>query len=158
MTAEGSFADFVRNRIAPLFVSAVDGVAPMRELLFRILSQTAVAYHDSTLSEGMAGRVRGGDRLPWIGHAGPDNHAPLSVIAWQAHVYGRAAPELAAWCQQAGLALHSFDWMDAWTEAGLARDALYLVRPDGHVALCDPQPTPGALARYADARGLKFGD
>ena len=158
MTAEGSFADFVRDHIAPLFVAAVDSVGAMRELLFRILSQTAVAYHESALSEGMAGRVRGGDRLPWIGANGPDNHAPLSDIVWQAHVYGGAAPDLAAWCAHAGLALHVFAWNEAWSEAGLARDALYLVRPDGHVALCDPRPAADALARYAAAHGLRFGD
>ncbi|HEX8787629.1 MAG TPA: FAD-dependent monooxygenase [Telluria sp.] len=156
MTAEGNFADFVRNRIAPLFVSAVDGVAPMRELLFRILSQTAISYHESSLSEGTAGRVRGGDRLPWIGHAGPDNHAPLSSITWQAHVYGTAAPQIAAWCGEAGVALHEFPWEEAWSEAGLARDALYLVRPDGHVGLCAAHAAPDQIARYAAERGLQL--
>jgi hypothetical protein len=95
--------------------------------------------------------------LPWIGHAGPDNHARLSDKVWQAHVYGTPAPRLAAWCEKAGLALHAFAWDDAWSKAGLAREALYLVRPDGHVALCDPQPSADALARYAAAHGLKFG-
>jgi hypothetical protein len=157
MTAEGNFADFVRNHIAPLFFTAVDGVRPMRELLFRILSQTATSYHESALSEGMAGRLRGGDRLPWIGCGGPDNHAPLSSIAWQAHVYGTAAPDLVSWCAQARLPLHDFGWDEDWIEAGLARDALYLVRPDGYLALCEPQASPGALERYAAEHGLRLG-
>jgi 2-polyprenyl-6-methoxyphenol hydroxylase-like FAD-dependent oxidoreductase len=157
MTAEGSAADFVRNHVAPLFVSAVDGVATIRETLFRILSQTAVSYHESALSEGMAGRVRGGDRLPWIGSQGPDNHAPVSGMVWQVHVYGTARPELVEWCAQAHLPLHDFGWEESWSEAGLVRDALYLVRPDGYVGLCDPLAAPAALSRYVAGHGLTLG-
>ena len=46
----------------------------MRRLMFRIISQTRVSYRDSALSVGRAGRVHGGDRLPWVEAA--DNFAP----------------------------------------------------------------------------------
>jgi 2-polyprenyl-6-methoxyphenol hydroxylase-like FAD-dependent oxidoreductase len=154
VTAQGNLADFVRTRIAPLFASAAYGIGPVRELMFRVLSQTALHYHDSPLSEGMAGQVRGGERLPWIGFDGPDNHAPLSAIAWQVQVYGEVAGDTADWCRQAGLALQRFDWSQACYDAGLARDATYLVRPDGHVALCDPAGAPSNLERYFATRGL----
>jgi 2-polyprenyl-6-methoxyphenol hydroxylase-like FAD-dependent oxidoreductase len=162
VTREGGVADFVRDHVAPLFVSAVDGLKPGRELLFRILSQTATSYHESVLSEGAAGRVRGGDRLPWIGARdagnGVDNHAPLAHVGWQVHVYGTAGAALADWCGAHGVALHTFAWEPAMADAGLARDAAYLVRPDGYVALADADAAPDTLARYAAARGLRLGD
>jgi len=162
VTREGGVADFVRDHVAPLFVSAVDGLKPGRELLFRILSQTAISYHESVLSSGAAGHVRGGDRLPWIGPEDADNavdnHAPLAHAGWQVHVYGAADVALADWCDAHGVALHAFSWEPAMGEAGLARDALYLVRPDGYVALADADAAPDTLERYAAARGLRLGD
>ena len=38
--------------------------------------------------------------------------------------------------------------------AGLVRGALYLVRPDGYVALADPDGDPERLGRYFTSRGL----
>jgi hypothetical protein len=73
------------------------------------------------------------------------------------HVYGSATPALAASCASRGLRLHVFPWSRSAARAGLARDASYLVRPDGHVALSDPLHTPARLERYLDARGLRFG-
>jgi hypothetical protein len=41
--------------------------------------------------------------------------------------------------------------MDA---AGLARGALYLIRPDAYLALVDAEASPDALASYFASRGL----
>jgi len=38
--------------------------------------------------------------------------------------------------------------------AGLRRNAVYLVRPDGYVALADPAGGAAAVTSYLDARGL----
>ena len=40
--------------------------------------------------------------------------------------------------------------------AGLARDALYLIRPDGYVALADRGSSADALERYLDTRGIRL--
>ncbi len=37
---------------------------------------------------------------------------------------------------------------------GLRRNAMYLVRPDGYVALVDPLASPAAVTSYLDARKL----
>ena len=37
---------------------------------------------------------------------------------------------------------------------GLRRDAVYLVRPDGYVALADPEGSSTAVTSYLDARKL----
>ena len=154
VTAEGGFADMVRTRIAPLFASIAYGIEPVRENLFRILSQTAIHYRDSPLSSGSAGRVAGGDRLPWTGLHGPDNHVPLPAPGWQVQVFGAPWSDLAPWCAEAGLALRRFDWSESSAAAGLERDALYLVRPDGHVALAELVPAAAALRDYFDARRM----
>jgi len=38
--------------------------------------------------------------------------------------------------------------------AGLRRNAVYLVRPDGYVALASPEVDTAALASYLDTRRL----
>jgi 2-polyprenyl-6-methoxyphenol hydroxylase-like FAD-dependent oxidoreductase len=152
VTAEGNFADFVRMRIAPIFASAAYGIGPVREMIFRILSQTTINYHDSALSSGVAGRVHGGDRLPWALHDALDktfdNYAPPERIDWQVHVYGQVYPDLREWCERHGMLLREFAWGQIHEEAGFARDAGYLVRPDGYVALCDPGASAQALEDY----------
>jgi 2-polyprenyl-6-methoxyphenol hydroxylase-like FAD-dependent oxidoreductase len=155
VTADGGFADFVRTRIAPLFASAAYGIEPVREFMFRVLSQTGIEYHDSPLSAGHAGHVRGGDRLPWTGHGGPDNYAWLSDIAWQVHVYGTVQPGLESWCARRGIGLHRYDWCDACQAAGFARDAAYLVRPDGYVALADRAAQPERFDDWFASRGIQ---
>jgi 2-polyprenyl-6-methoxyphenol hydroxylase-like FAD-dependent oxidoreductase len=153
-TAEGGFADFVRGNIAPLFMSVANKSEQVREYLFRTVSQTSLHYHESPLSAGKAGRVQGGDRLPWVPLPAADNYAPLTDIGWQIHVYGEATGELPAWCQQHGIALHVFSWQAAHAEAGLAKHAAYLLRPDTYVALADPTGSPAVLDRYLSEHGL----
>jgi hypothetical protein len=67
---------------------------------------------------------------------------------WQVHVYGRAQAELAEWCAARGVALHVFEWSLAHAAAGLARDAIYLLRPDTYVALAGTTGTGAALEVY----------
>jgi 2-polyprenyl-6-methoxyphenol hydroxylase-like FAD-dependent oxidoreductase len=156
-TAEGPVADVLRTRVAPLLIPAVASFGAAREFLFRTVSQITLNYRDGPLSVGRAGRVHGGDRLPWVSVDGQDNYAPLAAMRWQAHVYGSAAPELSAWCAARSLPLHVFDWRPAHEEAGLARDAVLLTRPDGYVALADPSGSSEALTRYAAERRLDLG-
>jgi hypothetical protein len=67
---------------------------------------------------------------------------------WQVHVYGAARGELAAYCEKQRLPLHVFAWRDEFAKAGLARDALYLLRPDSYVALADAGGSSTSLDRY----------
>jgi hypothetical protein len=147
-TAEGRLADIVRTRIAPLVFPVVGRLEAAREYLFRTVSQIMLNYRASPLSRGMAGQVRGGDRLPWVSAGTSDNYTPLKEIGWQAHVYGVASPELSTWCAAQRLRLHSFDWQPAHETAGFGRNALYLLRPDSYVALADATPTPEGLSSY----------
>jgi hypothetical protein len=68
---------------------------------------------------------------------GKDNFETLAAMTWQVHVYGSASAQLADWCACHDVPLHVFEWRREQEAAGLARDALYLLRPDTYVALAD---------------------
>ena len=125
--------------------------------MFRTLSQAVVNYRGGSLSEGCAGAVHGGDRLPWVkpeSNEAGDNFTPLTSLDWQVHVYGDTTPAIRAVCGERKLPLHVFPWRPAMGRAGLRRDAVYLVRPDGHVALADPAASAQTIKSYLDARKL----
>ena len=128
----------------------------MRDFIFRTVSQITLNYRGSALSVGTAGHVHGGDRLPWVRSEGAANFAPLSAMIWQIHVYGAARPELAKWCTDRNIELHIFPWTAIHEAAGLARGALYLLRPDTYVALAEPSGAPDVVERYFADRGLRF--
>jgi 2-polyprenyl-6-methoxyphenol hydroxylase-like FAD-dependent oxidoreductase len=153
-TAEGAIADLLRTRVAPVVLPALIGFDAFRDYMFRTISQITLNYREGPLAKGSAGRVHGGDRLPWAHGAREDNHAPLKDPIWQAHVYGAASEALRACCARRGLALHVFAWEAAHEAAGLARDALYLLRPDSYVALAEPGGAPEALDRYFESRDI----
>jgi 2-polyprenyl-6-methoxyphenol hydroxylase-like FAD-dependent oxidoreductase len=156
VTSHGAIARFVRLDLVPLLLPRLFAFAAVRRFMFRTVSQTAVHYRTSALSEGRAGGVHGGDRLPWVQIDATDNFAPLASMDWQVHVYGSANAELVAWCAAQNIPLHSFGWRPEYGNAGLARDALYLLRPDTYVALADTSGAPAALARYFGDRGIKL--
>jgi 2-polyprenyl-6-methoxyphenol hydroxylase-like FAD-dependent oxidoreductase len=149
VTKQGPIARIVRTRLVPLIAPWLFRSAAVRRFVFHTVSQIGVNYRHSPLSEGSAGAVRGGDRLPWVEtEPGIDNFAPLTSLTWQVHVYGEPRPGLAEACAALQLPLHAFRWRQQMRRAGLHRDALYLVRPDGHVALADPLAGPDRLRDY----------
>ncbi|MGH7550875.1 MAG: FAD-dependent monooxygenase [Gemmatimonadota bacterium] len=152
-TKEGRAAQLLRTRLVPLLAPLLFRFSPLRRFLFRTVSQIGVNYRDSSLSAGAAGEVRGGDRLPWVEIApGNDNFAPLASLEWQVHGYGEPSRGVAEACAELGLPLHLFAWDPEMRRAGLRREALYLIRPDGHVALADPHSDPARLRHYFDKR------
>jgi hypothetical protein len=72
------------------------------------------------------------------------------------HVYGRASPDLAAWCKEHNVALRVFPWRSEYAEAGMIRDTLYLLRPDTYIGLVDRSCSAETLQRYLDARGMRI--
>jgi hypothetical protein len=118
-----------------------------------------VNYRSSAISVGSAGSVRAGDRLPWVRlEDGTDNFASLRSLDWQAHVYGEAHTEIERACALAALSLERFPWSEAASRAGIARDALYVVRPDGYVGLAAASDAPTALRAYQTELSLTFGE
>ncbi|HTU24178.1 MAG TPA: FAD-dependent monooxygenase, partial [Pirellulales bacterium] len=154
VTAQGRLARWIRTRLVPVVMPLLFRIGPMRRFFFRTVSQTGIRYRDSALSQGQAGAVHGGDRLPWVGAgAAADNFAPLASLAWQLHVYGQPRAGLAEACGKLDLSLYVFTWSREAAKAGLACNAIYLIRPDGYVALADAGGDPKSLGRYFASHG-----
>ena len=134
--------------LAPVALQAALSFEAAREFAFRTVSQINVNYRASPLSQGRAGHVHAGDRMPWVAVDGVDNYDALAKTVWQAQVYGEARPELVAWCADQKLPLQTFAWASPYARAGLAQNALYLLRPDTYVGLADESGSAEALRSY----------
>jgi 2-polyprenyl-6-methoxyphenol hydroxylase-like FAD-dependent oxidoreductase len=62
VTSHTAIARLIRLDIVPLLIPALFKFKALRR--FRTVLQTEVNYHASSLSEGRAGTVQGGDHLP----------------------------------------------------------------------------------------------
>jgi 2-polyprenyl-6-methoxyphenol hydroxylase-like FAD-dependent oxidoreductase len=154
-TDEGRTAAFIRTRILPIVVPALFKLEAVRNFLYRAVSQLVIDYRDSAISMGAAGRIHGGDRLPWAKTSHGDNFDTLTTPQWQLHVYGTASAKLTAWCASR-VVVHAFEWETAHAEAGFAKDAMYLVRPDGYVALATNVQDPVQIEQYLAQHRLRL--
>lgn len=151
VTSNGPLARFVRTQVVPRVLPLATRVAVIRRMMFRTVSQTLIRYRDSAISTGTTGELHAGDRLPWIADAGSgDNYAPLNAVDWQVHVYGAASPALADACRTKALPLHTFEWRETMGTAGLQRDAMLLLRPDGYVGFAGRADEVDRLMAYVD--------
>ena len=153
MVGQGWGSQVLRRWLLPHLMPRLTGLPAVRRAMFRTVSQCRISYRGSALSEGRAGAVRGGDRLPWIG----SNYAGLAGLDWGLQVYGDLDPGLARPADGLGVGVERFDWDGAAERAGFGRDAAYLVRPDGHVALAMARGDAAALGAFAARVGLVGG-
>jgi 2-polyprenyl-6-methoxyphenol hydroxylase-like FAD-dependent oxidoreductase len=147
----------VRLDVVPVVAPLALHFRVVRRFMLRTISQLLVSYPYSALSEGRrAGTLRAGQRLPWLRGAveGEDNFAPLSAFDWQVHVFGIPSAEFARACEARNLPLHTFVWQAAAMQAGFTRDAAYLVRPDGYIALISASDARGEVESYLDRHGI----
>ncbi len=153
---QGRAGRLFRTWLLPNLIVFLTGFASVRRAMFGTVSQIRIHYRHSALSEGRAGRVQGGDRLPWVAFPEGDNFGPLASVDWQVHVYGETNPNFGRELTGLHLPLHKFPYDGLTEKAGLMRNAAYLVRPDGYVALALPNQDTAALKQFAGRFGLKF--
>lgn len=153
---------FLRMWVFPHFLKFATSFRGVRKLFFKRVSQVLINYRQSALSEGSAGGVRGGDRLPWVSMSSgssedaKDNLAPLRSLCWQVHVYGIMDPAFKSGLSALNIEHHEFVWGRNAEHAGLVRDAMYLVRPDGYLALVHMTQDNEVLRVYARRFALDF--
>ena len=140
------------------------------------VSQILIKYPQSALSQNVlnrsgiaprpaGGKVKAGDRLPWVDGVLSDaasggklgetvdvsNFAPLKECAWQVHVYGDCPKSLEHDLADRGVPLHVFPFSPAVAEKGIAKDAVYVLRPDGYVGqVSRVDEEAGTLERYLE--------
>ncbi|KNH29960.1 FAD-dependent oxidoreductase [Pseudomonas syringae] len=156
VTADGPIADVMRMRVAPFLIPKMISFEAAREFMFRTVSQTTLNYRGMPLSEGVAGHVHGGDRLPWAHDGEGDNFESLKNPSWQVHVYGDTSDEMIVWCTEHHLPLQVFDWRPVFETVGLARNGFYLLRPDTYVAIADYSADPKVIERYFRDREIRL--
>ncbi|QHZ48669.1 MULTISPECIES: FAD-dependent monooxygenase [Bacillus] len=137
--------------VAPFFLR----FPSIKKAAFYNVSQIRIHYRDSALSAGKAGKLQGGDRLPWV--SGGRNFAALKSVSWQLHIYGTASRELKETATQHRLPLYEFEWSRACGKCGLERNALYLVRPDGYIAFVESKQDVKKLRDYLSLFHIRSG-
>lgn len=137
-------ARFVRTRLLPMMLPRLFRVPFVRRFLFRTVSQTRLHYARSPLSVGRVGRVRGGDRLPWVSGV----YEVLRDLKWHLFVVGSPGPEALSWAARNDLRLQVVPWTSAARRAGYQESSALLVRPDGYVGLIQRQFAAGPFSAY----------
>lgn len=156
MVGQGAAAKWMRTWLIPRLAPRLSELPAVRRTIFRTISQIRINYRQSALSEGRAGEVHGGDRLPWVAMGKGGNFESLRALDWRLHVYGSANEAFRDAAAAQGLALDVYPWSDAAANAGLARDAAYLVRPDGHVSWASEHQDIESLHAFIRRRDLRF--
>jgi len=133
-TSRSKAVGLFRQHLMPKLLRLLLATNAGRLAFFGMISQTRIEYRNSAISIGEVGKIKAGDRLPYLQGSDGDNFAPLASLDWQVHVHGRPSLQFQAELARIGIALHVFDWTAQARQAGFARDAVYLVRPDGHIA------------------------
>jgi 2-polyprenyl-6-methoxyphenol hydroxylase-like FAD-dependent oxidoreductase len=144
-TADNPLLAALRGRVVPEVLGHVAKTPSVGPKFFGLISQTEVEY-DSVLGEG--------ERLPWSG----DNYEPLRSLRPQLHFYGTAPEAAQQWLRSRDglIELCELPYTEQAEEAGLERDAGYLVRPDGYVSLkMDPFDAEEAEAMLRVGWGLR---
>jgi len=136
ITDKGWIGAGVRSIMFVYILPMLMNISFVQQMAFPRVSQLALNYRTcSALSEQVraVGSVCAGDRMPWLESA--DNFAPLREHRWQLHVFGEASQELRAWSSERELPIFEFELNEEAKSKGIAKDAIYLLRPDGHVGL-----------------------
>jgi 2-polyprenyl-6-methoxyphenol hydroxylase-like FAD-dependent oxidoreductase len=154
MVGQGFAAKWTRTWVIPHLAPRLTQMPEVRKTMFRTISQIRINYRPSALSEGKAGDVHGGDRLPWVAMEAGGNFKSLRGLQWRLHVYGDEPPGMREAASAIGVETVVFPWSDAAEQAGIARDATYLIRPDGHVGWASAARDPEGLSAYARRAGL----
>src|SRR5436190_1121713 len=169
VVSDSWLAGLFRTRILARIAAFAMTFERPKQIAFRTISQTGIAYRESPLSKMLPGvpdgSPRAGDRFPWLRLRfqanGPveDLFQKLDDTRYNLIVFGQPAPPGEALGLGDLLLIHVIP-DEAHNAQELARvripgQAFYLLRPDGHVGLAGTRLEPGAVARYLSESGIR---
>jgi 2-polyprenyl-6-methoxyphenol hydroxylase-like FAD-dependent oxidoreductase len=170
VVSDNPLAGLMRTKVLARFAAFALSRERMQKLAFRTVSQTGIHYRASPLSASLdelpAEAPRAGDRFPWLQLRfeadGPveDLFERLEDTHFHLIVFGQALPPEPLPSFANLLHVHVMP-AGAANDAELARGKIpqpsfYLVRPDGHIALCGRGLQAAAVTRHA-AEQLRLG-
>ena len=137
---QGTVGWLLRNIFMPYIIPFVANVLNLRTVMFGKISQTAIEYGPSTLSQSNTSKALQGHRLPWLerplGAADEiDNHSLLDGNSWQAHAFGTIASAAQQILEGADIPIYRFPFNSEVSKKGFKENTIYLVRPDGYIGL-----------------------
>lgn len=147
ISSPGKWAQFVRTQVAPIVIPQI--LKYLREFIFEKLSQTGINYRTCNINQGEAGKLHGGDRLPWIESL--NNFTPFKKMSWQIHIYGEKEME-----KVGNLEVIKFPWNEETKKKGLVENAAYVVRPDGYIGFISPNANMYEILDYGLRHGFSF--
>jgi 2-polyprenyl-6-methoxyphenol hydroxylase-like FAD-dependent oxidoreductase len=154
MTNSGLLGKCWRGIFFPFILPLLFRLKFIRRYFFKTTSQIKINYRHSPLSAGHSKKIVSGDRLPWVQYGATDNFAPLQSLDWQIHIYGEANAEFVAAIKKLNLIIHVFPWEKPVKKAGLEKNTVYLIRPDGYVAYIDADQDTKKLEDFLSSTGL----
>lgn len=143
-------AKFYKEVIIPHVFPKLVKFPRVKERLFKTISQTQLNYRSSMLSAGKIGDFHGGDRLPWVQTDFKDNFHHLKSVDWQFHVYGEATAALRQLADSSGILLHEEKWTKDMGKMGVLENSVFLVRPDGYIAVAGAHQDIDKIQAYFD--------
>jgi 2-polyprenyl-6-methoxyphenol hydroxylase-like FAD-dependent oxidoreductase len=166
VVSDSLVAGLLRTKILARIAAVAMRVEAIQRVAFGIISQTAIHYRDSPLSESAdrlpSGAPQAGDRFPWlkVKFAGAgivaDLFDTLDDTRFNLLVVGQTAPPAGALGTDSLVRVHVIP-IDPDNDAPLSRARIavpsyYLLRPDGHVGLCGVRPEAATIIRYLTER------
>jgi 2-polyprenyl-6-methoxyphenol hydroxylase-like FAD-dependent oxidoreductase len=151
VTSRRFLARLFRMRLMPALIPRISRFESLRRFVFKRVSQIHIHYPHSALSGRSSHRLKGGARLPWAG----ENFEVLKEMKWQVHVFGETSALVRDLCREWGVEIKTFKWRRELKAAGFEEEALYLVRPDGYLALADEEASHNILKSYFERHFLK---
>lgn len=148
MTSKKTIGKIWRGIVFPFVMPLLFRIPFMKHFFFKLTSQIKLNYRHSPLSQGQAGKIHAGDRLPWVQYETTDNFTALQSMDWQVHIYGTANSTLTNTINELNLTLHVFPWHTNVESTGLEKNTLYLIRPDGYIAYINADQNPLLLKNF----------